>query len=78
MMEELSEHLIENEVRGAVIHKIIDDLRVARTIHSTIDTNERVQVEKELWKKPELIRRLVQTFYYDYVLFGFSFPKISQ
>jgi signal recognition particle GTPase len=76
MMEELSEHLIEYEVKGSLIHKIIDDLRVARTQHSTSDSEERLQVEKELKKQPQLIRRLVQIFYYDYALFGFKFPTI--
>jgi signal recognition particle GTPase len=64
MMEELSEHLIEHEVKGSVIHTIIDSMRVDQTQHSTGTSDERRAVEKELRRRPNLIRRLVQIFYY--------------
>ena len=57
-----------------VAHALRDGAQAA---HATRQTSERRAVAEILRSDPHLLRRLVQIFYYDYALFGFALPSLT-
>lgn len=48
-----------------------------RMIHSTFNNSNRNAYSKQLKNDPSLLKKLIKIFYYDYVLFGFPFPRFD-
>ncbi|CAL2030201.1 unnamed protein product [Caenorhabditis brenneri] len=49
-----------------------------RTPHSTIDSVERAAVEETVLHTPYLLRKIIQMYYFDFLLFGYRLPDIPQ
>ncbi|KAI1706202.1 sulfotransferase family domain-containing protein [Ditylenchus destructor] len=47
-----------------------------RTEHATFSTAERRKIEIQVRSSPQMMRRLVQMYYYDFALFGYPLPDI--
>ncbi|CAI2308369.1 unnamed protein product [Caenorhabditis sp. 36 PRJEB53466] len=47
-----------------------------RTPHSTKDSMERAEVEEMVLKTPYILRKIIQMYYFDFLLFGFKLPII--
>ncbi|KAI6236447.1 hypothetical protein M3Y95_00158600 [Aphelenchoides besseyi] len=76
MLETLADLLAEQEVPAGVTHQVVAQLRESQTAHSTLQSTERWQVGQLLRENKNLMKKLIQLFYYDFVLFGFEFPQI--
>ncbi|EYB90096.1 hypothetical protein Y032_0223g2653 [Ancylostoma ceylanicum] len=44
-------------------------------VHSTSNSKERYEVEKELLSNPQLLMMFVELYYYDFIVFDYKFPK---
>ncbi|CCD72875.1 Carbohydrate sulfotransferase [Caenorhabditis elegans] len=47
-----------------------------RTPHSTMDSVERAAVEETVLSSPYLLRKIIQMYYFDFLLFGYKLPDI--
>lgn len=77
MLEELAGIFRSVNVEEREIAKIVADLQHSRTNHATKDSLERGYYEKLLKNNPEMVKKLIRLFYYDYILFGFPIPDIN-
>ncbi|CAD6184517.1 unnamed protein product [Caenorhabditis auriculariae] len=68
--------LQRSHVSDASIEFIDVSLRSKRTRHSTVNSPERTAVLREIRGSRRLTSRLVQMYFYDFVLFGFPLPQI--
>ncbi|EYC05368.1 hypothetical protein Y032_0082g1540 [Ancylostoma ceylanicum] len=59
----------------AVIRK---EMLVGRTIHSTSGTTLRRHVEMLLYSNRTLLQMITQLYYYDFIVFGFKFPNLTE
>ncbi|EFO84742.1 hypothetical protein CRE_03825 [Caenorhabditis remanei] len=49
-----------------------------RTPHSTMDSVERATVEETVLNSPYLLRKIIQMYYFDFLLFGYRLPEITR
>ena len=61
---EESRHMIQKEL-----------LSSAKTAHATVGQEERLRVQRELEESSDLKKKLIQMFYFDYIIFGFELPE---
>lgn len=64
--------LKKNGVPAENILKISEELNTKRTEHSTFGSAQQLHLETKINNNLVLKRKLVQMFYFDYVLFGFD------
>jgi hypothetical protein len=76
MLQELGNILRTSGVNRNTVEKITEEIREARTAHATFNSPQRAHYEMILKKNPMILKKLVQMFYYDYILFGFPIPNI--
>lgn len=50
-------------------------LSSAKTAHSTVGQEDRFRVQREFEGSADLKKKLIQMFYFDYILFGFELPE---
>lgn len=78
--EALLKEMITMLEAAGVPKKLVEAVTLALMLDSSPNTtdqkSERQLFEYELAKKPHLIRKLIKIYYFDYVTFGFPFPKI--
>lgn len=74
MLEKLDAVLKQSSVPETSRKRIFDEIRSAKTNHTTAATAERARYESILRSDRALMRILLRTYYYDYVLFDFVFP----
>ncbi|CAD5228561.1 unnamed protein product [Bursaphelenchus xylophilus] len=75
---EFSKLLKRSNVSDELIGQVLDGLSKHSSPHTTENKEERIRFERELASKPHLLRKLVDIYYYDFVIFGYPIPPIAE
>ncbi|CAI4231047.1 unnamed protein product [Auanema sp. JU1783] len=65
---------IDQRVPNNSIMYISNQMNTNRTVHSTVASTTRQYLENRLRSSPYLMEYIVRMFYYDFLLFNYSFP----
>ncbi|CAD5223643.1 unnamed protein product [Bursaphelenchus okinawaensis] len=74
-LSELKAIFEDRNIPQEQISYVMKELNVGHSHHSTSNSSVSSIYRNELMSKPELIKILVDLYYYDYVTFGLPFPK---
>jgi len=72
MFEEIFTIFREKAVPEEYIKFFHNKLIATRTEHSTIANPEREKIYEKIRNNPELRRKILQIYYFDYILFDFN------
>lgn len=75
--DELGAVIRSKGVDEAALETIRNQLTKRNERHSTVGQPERKFYDNWLYSDKTLMKILLKVFYYDYIIFGFDFPKLN-
>ncbi|CAD5223645.1 unnamed protein product [Bursaphelenchus okinawaensis] len=76
-LTELTDMLKSHNVPQENIDYVLHGLTGGHSPHTTTNSTIRAKYKKQLMSDPELLKIIVDLYYYDYVTFGFPFPSLE-
>ncbi|CAD5235734.1 unnamed protein product [Bursaphelenchus xylophilus] len=77
MVEKMLGFFRDQGVELEKLHFIRKSLNTGQTRHSTSNLDQRKEIEAKVRANSTLMRKLVQTFYFDMILFDFDIPNLD-
>uniref|UniRef100_A0A0N5A6Q7 Sulfotransfer_1 domain-containing protein n=1 Tax=Parastrongyloides trichosuri TaxID=131310 RepID=A0A0N5A6Q7_PARTI len=71
----IAHHLAQSHVPTSQIGFINKKMRITKTKHATVEKNATREYKTALYNNVPLLKKVCTIFYYDYIEFGYDFPK---